>query len=458
MTQIKISLYVIIPFIWGMVSVLAYILSFQVSNFFSHSDYVAQIYYSIGFILFCVSCIVGYILLKIVLKPTEELLDRLKKQERATIYSDALSDRKTRTGKKTEHRRGIFLDELGEFREVFGKIAVGSNIKDLQSQFPNIIFQSREMAYVLEQVLKVAPSNAGVLILGQSGTGKELIADAIHEKSQRNTAPFIKINCGAISPGLLESELFGHEKGAFTGATATHKGSFERADKGTLFLDEIGELPCDVQVKLLRVLQNGEFQRVGGQKTFTVDVRIIAATNKALDRAVASGTFREDLFYRLNVFNINLPPLNKRTGDIALLAKYFAQKNGKQISENMLTRLDACDWNGNIRELENKIEKASICSQKNVMTEQDFDFKPDIMPRHGENKTNTLKPDQILATTDQQPFNLTEELNRIEINFIVNALEENNGVQARAADMLGIKPRSLWNRIKKFDIDVGEFK
>lgn len=456
MTQIKISLYIIIPFIWGMVSVFAYILAFQLSSFFSKSDYAGLIYYCIGILLFFVSSLVGYILLKIVLKPAEDLFVRLKKQEIHRIGStNDFNGHKDTTNKKSEPRRGFFIDELGEFREVFGKIAIGSNISDLQEQFPGIIFQSREMAYVLEQVLKAAPSNASVLILGQSGTGKELIADAIYEKSKRNNFPFIKINCGAISPGILESELFGHEKGAFTGATATHKGCFERADKGTLFLDEIGELPSDVQVKLLRVLQNGEFQRVGGQKTFTVNVRIIAATNRTLEKDVASGKFREDLFYRLNVFNIDVPPLNKRVDDIGLLSCYFSRKSGKEISDTTIRFLETYEWKGNIRELENKIEKACICSQNNVLEEGDFDLKQEIVS--SSEPKNTL-PNLKSTEIDNSHFDLTAELNRIETNFIIDALEKNNGIQARAAEMLGLKPRSLWNRIKKFKIDVSQFK
>ncbi len=454
MTQIKISLYIIIPFIWGMVSVFAYILAFQLSSFFSKSDYAGVIYYFTGILLFFGSSLIGYVLLKTVLKPTEDLLERLKKRELCSIASNSLKDQNGITNKKSAARRGFFGDELGEFREVFGKIAIGSDISDLQEQFPGIIFQSREMAYVLEQVLKVAPSNASVLILGQSGTGKELIADAIYEKSKRNNSPFIKINCGAISPGLLESELFGHEKGAFTGATATHKGCFERADKGTLFLDEIGELPPEVQVKLLRVLQNGEFQRVGGQKTFTVDVRIISATNRILEKDVALGTFREDLFYRLNVFNIDLPPLSRRSDDIALLASHFAGKNGKEISEPAMQLLKSCDWKGNIRELENKISRACICSHdRTVLVENDFDLKKDMAASR-----DNLSFSPELQSADSLKFDLTTELNRIEINYIVDALKKNNGVQARAAEFLGITPRSLWNRIKKFEIDVGDFK
>lgn len=456
MTQIKVSLYIIVPFIWGMVSVLAYILSFQLSNIFYSYESGWIVYNLVGVLLFFVSFIIGYVLLKTVLKPTEDLLIRLKNQDMDSVYSTGLNKSENTVPKKWEPRRGIFMDELGEFQEAFGKIAVGSNINDLQKQFPEIIFKSREMAYVLEQVVKVAPSTASVLILGQSGTGKELIADAIHQKSLRKFFPCIKINCGAISPGLLESELFGHEKGAFTGATSTHKGCFERADKGTLFLDEIGELPSEVQVKLLRVLQNGEFQRVGGQKTFTVDVRIISATNRILEKEVALGTFREDLFYRLNVFNIDLPPLNRRSDDIAPLASHFAGKNGKDISESVMQLLKSCEWKGNIRELENKISKACICSHdRRILAENDFDLKKDMAASRD---NLSFSPQPQSADMDTLKFDLTTELNRIEINYIVDALKKNNGVQARAAEFLGITPRSLWNRIKKFEIDVGDFK
>ncbi len=452
MSGINISIYFLVPFVWGMGSVFAYIVSFQISTVLGSSPYIGQIHSLAGCLIFSGSFATGYAVLRFVLKPTEELLDRLNKTISPVENTEADTGRENRLNKH-RHRNWFFLDELDEYRKVFGKIAVGSDIKKLQDQFPHILFKSREMAYVLEQVLKVAPSPAGVLILGQSGTGKELIADAVHEKSPRKDGPLIKVNCGAISPGLLESELFGHEKGAFTGAVALHKGCFERSDKGSIFLDEVGEMPQEVQVKLLRVLQNGEFFRVGGQKPFKVDVRVIAATNKNLEALVAQGRFREDLFYRLNVFNIILPPLARRENDIELLAGHFAQKKGKKISDETMGFLKSHDWKGNIRELENKIEQAVICCDTEVLQTEHFDFQQAA----GLTPSSPAQEDSVLLP-DKEDFSLNDELGRIEVEFIVQALRKNNGVQARAADMLGIKPRSLWNRIKKYGINAGEFK
>ncbi len=455
MAGVKLSIYFLVPFIWGMVSVFTYVVSFQLSTKLNNSIHADLIHYSALFFLFSFSFVIGYILLKFVLKPTEELLARIQKKNLQAGTESKENLAKTDGNKPSVGGNKFFSDELDEYRKAFGKIAIGYDIEALQHQFPNIIFESREMAYVLEQVLKVAPSNASVLILGQSGTGKELIADAVHGKSPRTGFPFVKINCGAISPGLLESELFGHEKGAFTGAVAVHQGCFERADKGTLFLDEVGELPGEVQVKLLRVLQNGEFQRVGGHKTFKVDVRIIAATNKDLERLVRQGQFREDLFYRLNVFNLNIPPLGNRTNDLELLIKHFTKKSGKTISDAAVSFLKQYEWQGNIRELENKIEKAVICSETDILDKKDFDFQEaNLSPFQevAEQKKKTIELDK------NKNFDLDKQMQNIEIDYIVEALRQNNGIQARAAEMLGIKPRSLWNRIKKFDINVAAYK
>ncbi len=456
MSSIKISIYFLVPFIWSMFSILSYIISFQMAVKFQDISRFSLVHFSTMLLLFCLCFAIGFVLLKIVLKPTEELVDRLRETADNNVTRQVQDSKKEK--KLSESRYRLFSDELGEYRKVFAKVAKGLELETLQEQFPGITFKSRELAYVLQQVLRVASSNTNVLILGQSGTGKELIADAVQEKSLRKEHPFIKINCGAISPGLLESELFGHEKGAFTGAVSVHKGCFERADKGTLFLDEVGDMPLDVQVKLLRVLQNGEFQRVGGQKTFKVDVRIIAATNKDLEFLVSQGKFREDLFYRLNVFNINIPPLKNRADDIEPLARYFAQKAGKQISDETISFLKIHEWKGNIRELENKIEKAGICCETDLLTPESFDFqKFNLLASNEENILN-IDIEKNLSVVDWNNFNLDEELSRLEINFITLALEKNNGIQARAAEYLGIKPRSLWNRVKKFNIDINIYK
>src|SRR5580692_1587752 len=230
-----------------------------------------------------------------------------------------------------------------------------------------IIGSSRALTQVLEKVIRVAPTDATVLITGESGTGKELTARAIHERSPRAGRPFIRVNCAAIPPSLIASELFGYEKGAFTGAAQRHLGRFERADRGTIFLDEIGDIPAETQISLLRVLQEREFERVGGTRPIPIDVRVLAATNRDLRAAVDAGTFRLDLFYRLNVFPIQIPSLRERPEDIFLLAGYFieryASKTGKKIrniERKTLEWLQAYEWPGNIRELQNVVERAVI--------------------------------------------------------------------------------------------------
>jgi transcriptional regulator with GAF, ATPase, and Fis domain len=246
---------------------------------------------------------------------------------------------------------------------------------DRTSMFAEIVGASRALKAVLARVAKVAPSDATVLIMGETGTGKELVARAIHRRSPRVARPFVSVNCAAVPRDLIASELFGHEKGAFTGATQRHLGRFELADGGTIFLDEVGELSPDTQVALLRVLQEREFQRVGGRQPIHVDVRVIAATNRDLNTAVANGTFRQDLFYRLNVFPITVPALRERADDIPLLVEYFidryARKAGKtirRVNKRMLDRLQSYPWPGNVRELQNVIERSVIVCDSDEFT------------------------------------------------------------------------------------------
>jgi transcriptional regulator with GAF, ATPase, and Fis domain len=255
---------------------------------------------------------------------------------------------------------------------------------DKVSMFEEIVGSSEALRKVLVQVAKVAPMDTTVLILGETGTGKELIARAIHKESHRSPGAFIRVNCGAISPSLISSELFGHEKGAFTGAFQRRLGRFESADGGTIFLDEIGELPPETQVALLRVLQEREFERVGSSQSISVDVRILAATNRDLKAAVAAGTFREDLFYRLNVFPIQIPSLRERVDDIPLLVEYlierYAKKAGKRIRNIQRKALDlfqAYDWPGNVRELQNVVERAVLLCEGDTFSVEDAWLKQD---------------------------------------------------------------------------------
>jgi DNA-binding NtrC family response regulator len=266
-----------------------------------------------------------------------------------------------------------------ETRELFFQHRRMEEELERKRQFKSIIGNSRNMREVFDKISKAAPTKASILITGESGVGKELVADAIHELSPRKDHPMIKVHCAALSPSLLESELFGHEKGAFTGAVSQRRGRFELASGGTLFLDEIGEIDQNIQIKLLRVLQEKKFERVGAEKTTETDVRIVAATNKDLKTEIEKGNFREDLYFRLNVVNIHVPPLRERKDDIPLLAAAFlrelAQENGKTIEgihEKVRLRLYAYEWPGNIRELRNCIESAVVMCQSNVITIDDL--------------------------------------------------------------------------------------
>lgn len=312
----------------------------------------------------------------------------------------------------------------------------------LTHNFEELIGSSSSLKKVLKNVERVAPTDSTVLITGETGTGKELIARAIHNLSSRKDKALVKVNCAAIPAGLIESEFFGHEKGAFTGALTKKMGRFEVADKGTIFLDEIGELPLDLQSKLLRVLQEGEFERVGGTGTFKVNVRVIAATNRNLEQLSKTGQYRPDLYYRLNVFPIHLPALRERDGDIPLLAQYFVRKFaanlGKKIDripERMITALQRYEWPGNVRELEHVIERAVILSEGSELEPIDWLSSASGKPQ-GDGKIPTL-----------------EEMER---QYIVDILEQTNwrvsGANA-AAEILGLKPTTLEARMKKLGIE-----
>jgi transcriptional regulator with PAS, ATPase and Fis domain len=321
---------------------------------------------------------------------------------------------------------------------------------DARHFFPDIIGESMAMRGLLSLIRKVSPTDSTVLVLGESGTGKELVGTSIHENSNRKNKPFIKLNCAAIPAELLESELFGHEKGAFTGATKFKPGKFDMADGGTIFLDEIGDMPIGLQAKILRVLQEREFYRVGGSSTIKVDVRIIASTNKNLERMVQDGTFREDLFYRLNVFTLHLPPLRERKEDIPLLVDYFLQKTSKNvdISSVALQMLVAFPWPGNVRELKNTIESAAVIAENGYIEPAQLSNKITAV-FDGNDRSDLRIPVNIP---------LDERLGEIEKSMIIEALRKTGGIQVRATELLGINQRSLWHRIKKYNIDVKSLK
>jgi two-component system response regulator AtoC len=314
-----------------------------------------------------------------------------------------------------------------------------------------IIGQTARMHKIYALIEKVARSPTTALITGESGTGKELVARALHEHSDRMDAPFIQVNCGAIPESLFESELFGHEKGAFTGAVASKPGKFELADGGTLFLDEVGELPKDMQVKLLRVLQDGQFERVGGVRSMTVDVRLIAATNRVLETEVKEGRFREDLFYRLNVIPIQLPPLRERADDIPLLVEHFIAKFNKRlntevegVSPDAIAALLAHSWPGNIRELENLIERSVLLTEDTILTMGDL---PGLTP------TNLGR---VEAPPDAEEMGLKEYVRvyttKLERARIQRVLEEEDSNVTRASKKLGISRKSLQMKMKDYGL------
>ncbi|HTP28869.1 MAG TPA: sigma-54 dependent transcriptional regulator [Anaeromyxobacteraceae bacterium] len=309
-------------------------------------------------------------------------------------------------------------------------------------RFHNIVGDAPELQAVYEVVKRAAPTRATVLILGESGTGKELIAQALHEESPRATQPFIKVNCAALSETLLESELFGHEKGSFTGAIGRKEGRFELADGGTLFLDEIGDISPSLQIKLLRVLQQKEFERVGGTQTLKVDVRMVAATNRDLAAEVKAGKFREDLYYRLNVVAVTLPPLRQRKGDIPALVSHFVERYSKAYAKEVrglapgtLNALLSHDWPGNVRELENVVERAVVLCKASELTADDL--PPSLRgPRPRERAPGALIPGATLYD--------------IEREAILRTLEMVGGSTSRAAEILGISVRKIQYRLKEY--------
>lgn len=323
-------------------------------------------------------------------------------------------------------------------------------LKD-QSSLDQIIGKSEKMQKVMELVKKVADSNSNILISGESGTGKELIARAIHFNSRRRDKPFVTVNCSALPETLLESELFGHMKGSFTGAVANKEGLFEVAHEGTLFLDEVGETSPAIQVKLLRVLQEKEFRRIGGTRDVKVDVRIIAATNKDLEKAVAQGAFREDLYYRLDVIPIYLPQLRIRTDDIALLAEHFLRKFSSKIGKSVIgitpeamSLLTSQEWKGNVRELENVMERAVALATTDMITPEHL---RDCLQRPGTSR------ELLPAELPNEGVDLEALIGNLEKDLLLKALQKSKGVKKEAARLLGLNFRSFRYRLEKYELN-----
>jgi two-component system response regulator AtoC len=337
-------------------------------------------------------------------------------------------------------RAELLVEKLLEHQRLLEEnIALQHKLEE-RYRFENIITKSPRMQQVIEVIKVVAKSNATVLISGETGTGKELVARAVHSQSHRRDKPFVAVSCAALPESLLESELFGHEKGSFTGAYSQKKGKFEVANRGTLFLDEIGEMSANIQVHLLRVLEEKEFNRVGGNEPIKVDVRLISATNRDMKQAVDRGEFREDLYYRLNVVNIELPPLRERTEDIPLLAQHFlkgfALENQKELTGFSAEATDFLlkhDWPGNVRELENAIERAVILAQNPIIEVAD------------------LSPQNLVTVGSNVP---EKRLKQVEKEHIQSVLSETGGNYTEAARILGISRMTLYNKAKAYGLNV----
>ncbi len=357
-----------------------------------------------------------------------------------------------------------FLTKPVSFGELFQRIDRAIKFSVLQQEnirlkaqledrfyFERMVGRSKPMLQLYRIIERVARTDATVLITGESGTGKELVAQAIHQLSNRKNKPFIPVNCGAIPTELLESEFFGHEKGAFSGAIRTRPGRFELAHGGTVFLDEIAEMSPKLQVKLLRFLQDRRFERIGGTRTIEVDVRVISATNKDLWKAVQEGDFREDLYYRLNVIPIHVPPLRERKEDIPLLVNHFLDRHcrvkglpSKSIHPDVIRCFEKYSWPGNVRELENLLERLVILAEGDEITINDL---PDRFLAHAEKKEDSFK-----ITVSDEGINLKQILEQLEVDLILQALNKTNGVKNRAAKLLGLNRTTLIEKMKKYKI------
>jgi transcriptional regulator with PAS, ATPase and Fis domain len=433
-----VSLYVIIPFIIMGFTVLGAIVSSSLTKHYEISglgrgDPVLWATVLIGMLAF----VAGVVLIRLILKPVEQFVEKAKKLTPISGAEKRSQDEKTG-------------DQIQQFTQIFNQVTSVLGRMESKHFFPKIIGESIPIRGLMSLIMKVSPTDSTVLILGESGTGKELVATSIYEQGLRKENAFIKLNCAAIPEELLESELFGHEKGAFTGATAFKPGKFDMANSGTIFLDEIGDMPFNLQAKILRVIQEREFYRVGGSKTIKVDVRFIASTNKNLEQMVQEGKFREDLYYRLNVFTLHLPPLRERKEDIPALVDHFVRASSQDvdITSTALQILMAYTWPGNVRELQNVIERAAVICENGYI-------EPVHLPAHVTGAFESALQN-IPTLSANKP--LDERLAEIEKSIIIEALRKTGGVQIRATELLGINQRSLWHRIKKHHIDVKSIK
>lgn len=432
--RVVLSLRVLVPVIFSGVALLSFMLAALLCGYYSPSSWVVRFW---GLGVWLVFYALAYMIMRMIVRPVEEFAAKVE------MIKACVSDEKPTGGSR---KKALPRNEIERFTRVFDGVTDMLTHGESRIHFPNMIGQSKTMRAVFSQLLVVAKSDTTALIMGESGTGKELAAEAIHANSSRKEGPLVRVNCAAIPETLVESELFGHEKGAFTGATVAKQGKFEQASGGTIFLDEIGDMPLETQTKLLRVLQDREVVRVGGAKPVRVDVRVIAATNKRLPKEVQEKRFREDLYFRINVFPIELPPLRDRLEDIPLFIDWFAKRIGKKIaiSDQARQMLMAYSWPGNVRELFHGLERASLLAGES-----------EIQPAH---LPPQMHQDMPFLVHEDEGMGLDDRLRRIEKTLIQDALQQTQGVQVRAAELLGIQPRSLWHRVKKLEIDVGRYK
>ena len=448
----RVSLFVLIPFIFTGFTVLAFLVAYYAGRASTIQLFL------LGGAVIAFTAFSAVVVTFAVLSPVQKFVDEV---ESSPSFPKPPSESEPESKPKVN-------DEIDHFDHVFREVANLISKVDARDRFPGIVGQSRAIRSCLSQVIKVAPTDNTVLLLGESGVGKELFAEAIYQESNRQGKPFVKLNCVAIAAGLLESELFGHEKGSFTGATAKKTGKFELANEGTLFLDEIGDIQLETQAKLLRVLQEREFQRVGGNETIRVNVRFIAASNKNLHQMVKEGTFREDLFYRLNVFPIYIPPLRDRVEDIPLIARHILDRmpEKKELSPEAMRELMTWSWPGNIRELKNVLERASVMADQGRIVSVGLSRQTNMSGRQHQTDAYPLPPGkeaEVLTIFDEESnvsegFNLDQHIAACEKEIILKVLKQAGGVQSRAAKLLGINQRSLWHRIKKYEIDVSSIK
>jgi len=437
-SPVRVSLFVLIPFIFTGFAILAFIIAYYASRVSTLQLFL------LGGAVIAFTAFSAVVVTFAILGPVQKFIDQV---ESSPSFPKPLSNLETES-KPYAHGEMRYYDHV--FNEVANLI---SNV-DARDRFPGIIGQSRAIRGCLSQVIKVAPTDNTVLLLGESGVGKELFAEAIYQESRRLGKPFIKLNCVAI--------------GSFTGATGKKIGKFELANDGTLFLDEIGDIQLETQAKLLRVLQEREFQRVGGNETIKINVRFVGASNKNLHQMVKEGTFREDLFYRINVFPIYIPPLRDRVEDIPLIARFILENmpEKRELAPEAMRELMTWSWPGNIRELKNVLERSSVMADQGRITSVGLTRRTNIPDEHHETVADMItngKGSEDTAifkegSTISEGFDLDKHLAKSEKEIILSVLKQAGGVQARAAKLLGINQRSLWHRIKKYEIDVSAIK